>query len=139
MYLLYVFMDEIPGIIEALVGGGVKGPSADAMGMLAKSMGAVSGAATRLASLGGKVGGSARSTIGSMTNLGKGKKGVRDVSGGDDATGKRSEGTGKDGDDATGKRSEGTGKDGDDAAGKRSEESGKSGEDNTQQSDAKSS
>ena len=85
MYLLYVFMDEIPGIIEALVGVGVKGPKADAVGMLTKSMGAAAGAATRLASLGGKVGGSVQSRIFNMTNLGKGKKETQDVSKGGDS------------------------------------------------------
>jgi hypothetical protein len=125
MYLLYVFMDEIPGIIEALVGGGVKGPSADAVGMLAKSMGAVSGAATRLASLGGKVGGSALAPIGRMMNLGRGKKESQDANSGDEDTGKRSEGDGKGGDG--------------EETGKRNETSEKSGEDNTQKSDTKSS
>ena len=100
MYLLYVFMDEIPGIIEALVGGGVKGPSADAVGMLRKTMGAAAGAATRLASFGGKVGGSARSTIGSMVNRGKGKKEGGDVSSGEDSTASNRE-AGKGGEDST--------------------------------------
>jgi type IV secretory pathway VirB6-like protein len=85
MYLLYVFMDEIPGIIEALVGGGIK-TNADAVGMLTKSMGAAAGAATRLASLGGKVGGSVKSRIFNMTNLGKGKKETQDASGGGDSS-----------------------------------------------------
>jgi type IV secretory pathway VirB6-like protein len=87
MYLLYVFMDEIPGIIEALVGGGVKGgPSANAVGMLTKSMGAAAGAATRLASLGGKVGGSTRSTISTIAHMkfGEGKKEMGDASSGED-------------------------------------------------------
>gem|GEM_PF-1364820 len=119
MYLLYVFMDEIPGIIEALVGAGVKGPSADAVGMLAKSMGAVSGAATRLASLGGKVGGSVLTPFNRVMNLGKGKKEVRDVSGGEDAT---------------------TGKEGvDDAPGSRGEEAGKGDESNAKESGEKAS
>lgn len=99
MYLLYVFMDEIPGIIEALVGGGVKGPSADAVGMLTKSMGVAAGAATRLASFGGKVGGSARSTISTIAQMkfGKGKKEMRDASSGEDqSAGKGDRGQGDD-------------------------------------------
>ena len=113
MYLVYVFMDEIPGIIEALVGGGVKGPSADAVGMLAKSMGAVSGAATRLASLGGKVGGTARAPFNRMMNLASGKKEVQDVnsSKGEDGPNKRDAGQ----EEATSNRGEEAGK-GDESA-----------------------
>ena len=126
MYLLYVFMDEIPGIIEALVGGGVKGPSADAVGMLRKTMGAAAGAATRLASFGGKVGGSARSTIGSMVNRGKGKKEVGDVSSGEDSTASNRE-AGKGGEDSTsagGEKAEKGGEDSTSAGGEKAEKGG---------------
>ena len=117
MYLLYVFMDEIPGIIEALVGVGVKGPKADAVGMLTKSMGAAAGAATRLASLGGKVGGSVQSRIFNVTNLGKGKKETQDVSRGGDSSASTMSAR------AAGKGSE------DPSASAKAEEAGKDGED----------
>ncbi len=98
MYLLYVFMDEIPEIIEALTGNkavGGKGP--DAVKMLTGAMGMAAGAATRLASVGGKVGGSVRTTASyaaATANSGKEKRSVGEK--GEDNSGDKEQADGRD-------------------------------------------
>lgn len=77
MFLLYKFMDEIPGIIEALVGGGLaKKGQADPIKMLTGAMSMVKGASQRLARVGRKAAGGAFDIASRNANYGgnKGKK-----------------------------------------------------------------
>lgn len=48
MLLLYTFMDEIPGIISSLVGGGLGGGKGDALDMFKKSVSMVKGVTNRI-------------------------------------------------------------------------------------------
>lgn len=72
MYLLYKFMDEIPGITESLVGGGLGGKQGDAVAMLKQAMSIVSGAATRAARATRKHGGNALRDAAEEIELGNG-------------------------------------------------------------------
>ncbi len=83
MFLLYAFMDEIPGIIDALVGGGLaKKGQADAFSMLGSATGMVKGIAERGATLAGKAsGGVARSAANAAEYGGNQGKQAKDAEG----------------------------------------------------------
>ena len=64
MYLLYGFMDEIPAVIEALVGGGLTKPGqADAVGMAMKAAATAAAVSQRLGRAGAKIGGSVGGSV----------------------------------------------------------------------------
>lgn len=88
MFLLYAFMDEIPGIIDALVGGGLaqKG-QAEPLKMLKYAIGKVETVSKAAGNLAGKVAGkTARSVANAANYAGNGGKSTGDV-GGDDLGG----------------------------------------------------
>lgn len=111
MFLLYMSMDEIPNIIEALVGGGLAQKRGDAIGMLLKTISMASGVAMR-ASRGAE--GVSRQV---MSKLKGGSDGGEESSSSkadsEDHTGSKEEGNS----DEAGNRSEGEGGGGADEAG----------------------
>ncbi|MBU6141310.1 MAG: type IV secretion system protein [Proteobacteria bacterium] len=68
MYLLYKFMDEIPGIIEALIGGSLAQKRANAFDMMTKARAATIGISERLAKAGSGVVKGTLSTIRDQTS-----------------------------------------------------------------------
>ncbi len=89
MFLLYKFMDEIPGIIEALVGGGLKANGPDAFAMLTKTINVTKGVAKRLGRAGAKAANAAGSSVKNAVNR-EGNQGRQQS----EAKGKSSDSTG---------------------------------------------
>jgi type IV secretory pathway VirB6-like protein len=94
MYLLYKFMDEIPGIIEALIG------KTGAFKMLTKAMSVVKGVSERLGRAGGKVASHAAGNVSRAAkhagNQGKKAGEAEDKEGGEDHSSKTGENGGAD-------------------------------------------
>ena len=94
MYLLYKFMDEIPGITASLIGG-TKLPSSDsnALAMIKKVAGAAGTASKRAAGASKKLGGKAKDKIRDGGSQGKGVE----ESGGESTGGSGGDSTGRSG------------------------------------------
>ncbi len=104
MYILYKFMDEIPGITSALIGGtSLPTASADAGTMLKNLTGLARNIQKRLSrgalKLGKKAGSKGREGIRAMMDKGKGPPNKPEKKGGSDSTGKDKDGGG--GEDST--------------------------------------